>query len=67
MSFFRTILMRGVKMKKTNEFTSICELKNKFFPNDKDCEKAVEDFEELGVNLSEKSLDKIKMKIDTNN
>lgn len=51
-------------MKKTkDEFRSICELKEKFFPQDKSCDRQFEDFEEMGIELSKNTLEKIKLEI----
>lgn len=51
-------------MKKTqNEFKSICDLKEKFFPKDKECEKSFENYQEMGIELSKNTLNKIKIEI----
>ena len=45
------------------EFRSICDLKDEFFPNDKECEKSFIDFKEMGLELSQNTLNKIKTEI----
>ena len=51
-------------MKKTqDEFKSICELKEKFFPKDKKCGKLFKDYKEMGVEFSDNILNKIKLEI----
>ncbi|MBW2981589.1 hypothetical protein KY343_01790 [Candidatus Woesearchaeota archaeon] len=51
-------------MKKTKEeFKSICELKEKFFPKDKECKKSFDGYEDMGIELSQNTLDKIRIDI----
>ena len=45
------------------EFKSICDLKGEFFPKDKECEKSFDDFKEMGIELSQHTLEKIKAEI----
>lgn len=52
-----------MKKNEVNEFRSICDLKKRFFPNDKTCKKTTNNITDLGIELSQKSLDKIKIKI----
>jgi len=49
--------------KKNKEFKSICELRTEFFPKDDVNRIECNNYEELGVRLSEKTLNKIKAEI----
>lgn len=48
-------------MKKENKFNSILEIKNKYFPKDKS--QITIDEENFGLDLADKSLEKLKVKI----
>jgi hypothetical protein len=46
-----------------NEFKSICEIKDKYFPKDVEHKKQFNDYQEMGINLSQNILKKIKTEI----
>ncbi|MCP4268671.1 MAG: hypothetical protein GY777_24335 [Candidatus Brocadiaceae bacterium] len=51
-------------MKNTrNEFKSIREIKDKYFPKDVEREEHTNDYREMGINLSQNTLNKIKTEI----